>query len=107
MSGPILGGFPHARVDPNHPEAFAVCDRCGFVYNIGNLKKQQEWRGNQLMWTGFLVCDPCLDVPFELNRPVVLPPDPPPVPNARPPNWVAQSEGGPAIETAQQLIGDD
>ena len=35
------------------------------------------------MWTGFLVCRPCLDVPFELNRPLRLPPDPVPIKDPR------------------------
>lgn len=35
------------------------------------------------MWTGFLVCRECLDKPFELNRPLLLPPDPVPIKDPR------------------------
>ncbi len=104
----VLGSNPRARVDPRHPEAFAICDRCGFLYNHNALTWQYEWRGNQLTNTRFLVCKPCYDVPFELNRPKYLPPDPVPVLNARPPQWAAQEEGnGPNEDSViQQLIDD-
>lgn len=87
----VLGSNPRARVDTNHPEAFAWCDRCGFVYNISGLHKQHEWRGNNLVWTGYLVCTPCLDVPFELDRPIYFGPDPVPVRNARPSPYLGQN----------------
>jgi len=98
----ILGSNPRARVNTRHPEAWGVCDRCGFVFNLVNLNKQYGWRGNNLVWNGYLVCKPCLDVPFQLNRPLFLPPDPPPVINPRPNMWAQQ-----AAETEppdQQLI---
>ena len=74
----------HARVNPNAPEAWGVCDRCGMVHNLVNLAWQYDWRGNQLMNIRLLVCTRCTDKPFEHNRPIVLPPDPPPKLNARP-----------------------
>ncbi len=88
----VLGSNPRARVDPNHPEAFAICERCGFLYNHNALRWQYEWRGNQLTNTRHLVCSPCYDVPFELNRP----------------QWAAQEEGtGPnSGDVIQQLIDD-
>lgn len=104
----VLGSNPRARVDERHPEAFAICDLCGFLRNHSDLRFQYEWRGNQLTNTHYLVCyDTCYDVPFELNRPKYLPPDPVPVKNARPPQWAAQSEGsGPNADgdVVQQLI---
>lgn len=104
----VLGSNPRARVDVNHPESFGVCDLCGFLYNLVDLKKQQEWRGNNLVWTGYLRCDDCLDVPFQLDRPLFIPPDPQAVPNARPPQWAEQEGDPPADIPVQQLIqGDD
>ncbi len=105
----ILGSNPRARVNPQHPESFGICDRCGFLYNLVDLHWQYEWRGNQLTNTRFRVCEPCYDVPFELNRPKYLPPDPQPVPNARPPQWAAQeAETGPNPDVPlQQWIEGD
>lgn len=105
----ILGSNPRARVSLRHPEAFAICDRCGFVWNHSDLRWQYAYRGNALQNTYYLVCAPCYDVPFELNRPLLLPPDPEPVQWARPPNWAAQSAGNnPAEGPIQQPIpGDD
>lgn len=103
----ILGSNPRARVDTKHPEAFAVCDRCAFMYNHKDLQWQYEWRGNQLANIHWLVCKSCLDKPFENNRPIRLPPDPTPVLNARPPQW---DQGLPAPEPptpVQQGIPDD
>lgn len=105
----ILGSNPRARVDVNHPEAFGVCDLCGFMHNHKDLQKQFQWFGNELRWTGFLRCDECIDKPHEFNRPILIPPDPEPVMNARPPQW-AQQEGtpppGPPVPV-QQTIEDD
>ncbi len=96
----ILGSNQRARVDVNHPDAFAICDRCGFIWNISALRKQMAWRGNQLLWTGYLVCTPCYDVPFQLDRPIFLPPDPAPVIPSRPPFWQQEMAGaGPGAQT--------
>jgi len=42
-----------------------------------------EYRGNSLMRTGFLVCKPCLDVPYQGWRPIIIPADPIPLLNPR------------------------
>jgi hypothetical protein len=74
-----------ARVDPQNPEAFAVCDRCGFRRNHVDLTWQYQYRGNALTNIRVLVCaDKCLDVPHEFARPVILPPDPVPITDPRP-----------------------
>jgi hypothetical protein len=88
---------PHgrARVNAQNPEAFAQCDRCGFWYNRSQLQWQFEWSGTHLYNTGKLVCQTiCMDVPQEQLRTIILPPDPPPILNARPPNF-AYEEAGP------------
>ncbi len=63
--------------------ALGICDYSGLVFNKKDLVKQMEWRGNALVWTGYLVGRPFLDVPNEQNRPPILPPDPVPVPLPR------------------------
>lgn len=105
----IMGSNPRARVNEKHPEAFAICDRCGFLYNHINLQWQHEWRGNKLANIRWLVCKPCYDKPFENNRPIKLPPDPQPVKDARPPQWASQAGNpppGPPVPV-QQTIPDD
>lgn len=77
-------GTGHANVDPNRPDAQAVCDRCGFWYNLKTLQWQYDWRGNQLTNLRVLVCPPCYDEPQPQLRPVIIPPDPIPLPDARP-----------------------
>jgi len=57
------------------------------LFNLVALKPQMEWRGDRLMPTGFKVCGRCLDVPFQLDRPIVLPPDPVPVRDPRPEHY--------------------
>lgn len=94
------------------PHAAAICDGCGKPVKHKDLHKQMRYPGepgpsgagspelaaNQRMsgpgggpggsltplWTGFLVCLRCLDVPNEQYRYQNLPPDPVPVVNARP-----------------------
>lgn len=88
---------PHGKyavVNPNNPEAFAQCDRCGFWYNRSALVWQTQWAGQHIYSTGALVCeDRCFDTPNEQLRTIILPPDPPPIINARPPNLVYEEDG--------------
>lgn len=73
----------HATVHPNSPVGFAICDRCGMLYNFPDLRWEMEYQGMQLQRTGFRVCPTCLDVPQPQERPIVLPPDPVPLLNPR------------------------
>lgn len=103
-----MGGNRRVRVNPRHPDPAGICDRCGFMRNLSDLKPQMEWRGNSLQKTGFLVCyDTCLDIPHQFNRPVVLSQDPEPVANARPPQWASQMGSAPADVPVQQIIKED
>jgi hypothetical protein len=74
----------HARLDPQRPQAFAICDRCGFMYRHCDLQWDTQYHGRQIRRTGFLVCASCNDVPNPTLRPIVLPPDPVPILNPRP-----------------------
>lgn len=77
----------YVRVDSSSPSAAALCDRCGRQFNLRSLTWQYEWAGEKLYNTRALVCTQgdCLDVPQEQLRTIILPPDPPPLPNARVP----------------------
>ena len=90
----------HVKVNAQDPSAAAQCDRCGRWYNMTNLVFQMEWSGTHLYRTGALVCTSgrCLDVPQEQLRTIILPPDPPPVLNARVPNFEYE-EAGPVQST--------
>lgn len=79
-----------ACVDTTNPEAWAQCDRCSFWYNRSDLTFQVEWGGMHLYNKGILVCttgNNCYDLPQEQFRTIILPPDPPPIVNARVPNF--------------------
>lgn len=88
---------PHGRanVDARNPRAFAICDRCGFLYNHVNLKFQYDWRGNNIVNTQAMVCDTCYDEPYEGRRPLKLPPDPVPIMQPRPVRYAADAENDP------------
>lgn len=73
-----------AYASPSAPRSKAVCDRCGEWNLLSRLNKQQEFYGTSLAWTGYLVCDRCLDEPQPQLKPLILPPDPVPVMNPRP-----------------------
>lgn len=68
------------------PRAIAMCDRCDKVKPHHKLKKQMQYFGSVLRWTGFLVCASCYDKPDlqVLGRATALPPDPVPIKNPRP-----------------------
>lgn len=75
----------HFHVDPDNPEAYGICDRCGFIYKHSDLTWQHEWRGNRLVRLNILVCKrTCLDKPAEFRRTILIPADPVPVENPRP-----------------------
>ena len=78
----------HAGTDPDNPRTWGTCDRSGFVHNLGDLRWDRQWAGNQLINKRFLVGPDYLDVPQEQLRTLVLPADPAPVFNARPENYV-------------------
>ena len=77
---------PHgrARVDPDNPQSWAVCDRCGNLWNHSDLAWQYQWMGTKLQNTRELVCPECMDQASEFLKTIILPPDPPPVFNTRP-----------------------
>jgi hypothetical protein len=78
----------YAKVNAQNPEAFAQCDRCGFWRNHNDLVEQDEWAGTHLYSISVFVCkERCYDIPQEQFRTIILPPDPPPVLNARVPDF--------------------
>jgi len=76
---------PHGRasVSSRNPRAFAICDRCGFLFNHNHLQWQFDYAGAGLINKRILVCSPCLDTPQNQLRAIVLPQDPTPIDNAR------------------------
>jgi hypothetical protein len=80
-----LGNYAgRARLSLHAPSAQSECDRCGVWWNLDALAKQFQWQGASLAWTGYLVCPKCLDIPFEQQKVLILPPDPVPRVNPRP-----------------------
>lgn len=80
-----MGRRPHgkARVDPSNPEAFSVCDRCGFWFNRVDLQYQHIVAGATIVSTNLAVCERCTD-DLQLNlMAITLPPDPVPIADPR------------------------
>ena len=73
-----------ARINPSAPEAVGVCDRCGFLYNLLDLRFQYDWAATAMINRQLRVCPTCYDTPQQQLRAIVLPPDPPPVWQPRP-----------------------
>lgn len=85
---------PHGRaeISPSSPRALGVCDRCGALYNHTQLRWQSDWRGTKLQNLRILVCESCIDA-FQENgqRTIILPADPIPIQNARPEQYIPDS----------------
>jgi hypothetical protein len=82
-----MSDYPKGKfvsIDTDNPEALGICDYTGFVFPRKDLVRQMEWRGEDLVWTGFYVGRPFADKPNEQNRTPILPPDPVPVLEPRP-----------------------
>lgn len=76
----------YLRIRKNDPQAQGVCD---YTYVMGmreDLIKQMEYRGNGLVWTGFLVHKKFADKPNPQNLKPLIFRDPIPVQNPRPTN---------------------
>jgi len=86
----MVGPHGRARIDSRRPEALAVCDRCGFLYNHSDLQWQYQWTGTRLQNLMRLVCQDCLDIPQEQIRSIILPPDPLPILNPRSEQYTAE-----------------
>lgn len=69
----------HVTIDENNPEALGICDYSNMVFKRKDLVRQMEYRGQGLVWTGFMVGRPYLDKPNPQLKPPILPPDPIPV----------------------------
>lgn len=93
---------PHGRAQTSRtwPRAHAVCDRCGFRYNHDQLKTQPYWAGPQLQIKNILVCETCWDVPQENIRTIIIPPDPIPIDNPRPEQYVSDNNPNSGIGQA-------
>jgi len=73
-----------ASIDPGAPEAVGVCDRCGFLYSLRDLRYQPIYAGPTTLVTTRRVCTiTCWDVPNEQLRTIRIPPDPMPVSDPR------------------------
>lgn len=81
------------QVDPTNPRAKAVCDRCGFMYQLQELRWQFEWVGPRLQNLRLYVCPPCLDKPQPNLKTFVYPPDPVPVLNPRREQYTQDNDG--------------
>jgi hypothetical protein len=82
---------PHgrAKVNSRNPESFGICDNCGFLYNLNELRWQMQWAGNKLVNMRQLVCRRCNDIPQTQLRAIIISADPMPVMNPRPANYQA------------------
>ena len=79
--------FHHSRygaVDALNPEAAGRCDRGGEIRKRSELLKEMAWRGDSLVWTGFLCCAQHIDPPHPQDRTKRLRADPVPVEDPRP-----------------------
>lgn len=78
---------PHgkARINSRYPQALAICERCGFMFNLIDLKWQYDWKFSPRLFNqGIQVCESCTDIPQPSGKPIILPPDPVALPYALP-----------------------
>lgn len=78
--------YGRATMNPTAPEAIGICDGCGFLYDLVNLRPQYQYAGEGLINTRLRKCPTCLDIPNPQLKVIILPPDPPPVFDPRPEN---------------------
>ena len=74
----------YTRMRLRNPRAIAVCDYSGLYVQHAALRRQMEYRGSGLVWTGYYVNPQFLDVPNPQNLTPLIYVDPKPILNARP-----------------------
>lgn len=77
-----------AKINSRSPSAAGQCDRCGFLYSFSHLRWQMDYSGAGIYNKRILVCEKCYDTPQQQLKVIIIPPDPLPVLNARPPDYV-------------------
>jgi hypothetical protein len=87
---------PHGKalVDPYSPRAFAICQRCGTLYNSYKLSFQYQWMGTKLQNKWVRVCPDCTDIPSIFLRQIIIPPDPYPTIQPRTEPYAIDEAGG-------------
>lgn len=73
------------KPNSNSSRAAGVCDFSSMVFPHSELKKQMQWTGDQLTWTGLMVAERFLDKPNPQDRPPPINNDPTVIANPRPP----------------------
>jgi len=96
-----------AFTDATSPRAFGICDRCGFQWNLYQLQYQYQYNGTTLYNTRYRVCPTCMDVPQPQLLNPILPPDPLPVNDPRPPAYSVNEAGTFQILGAQILSNSE
>jgi hypothetical protein len=96
-----------AHVNPSAPRAWAICDDCGFLYDHSALRWKLIWAGPILQNKRVLVCPTCWDVPNPQLKPRILPPDPMPILNARPPNYIEADDDFRVTEEGGIRVDED
>lgn len=102
--------LPHNRKSPtsiDRPEPVGVSDRNGQVYFLKDMVWQYQWAGNALVNQRILVGPDEVDQPSEFLRPVIIGPEPAPLPNARPTHYATQNQGGTVPPTVSQILDGD
>lgn len=73
-----------AIVRPHNLNSFAICDRCGGLWNHARLSFQYQYTGATMTRTSKLVCPKCIDRPNANLRAIKIAQDPTPVFDPRP-----------------------
>lgn len=74
----------YTKLDRRNPRGLGVCDYSGFIVRHADLRRQMEYRGRGLVWTGFWVHYKFLDLPNPQNLTPIITMDPVPLKNPRP-----------------------
>jgi hypothetical protein len=102
---------PHGRfhhVNPRHPQAKGICDRCGWAGDLNDLVWQYEWAGKTLQNLRLRVHSfQCLDEPNQQLRTINIPADPVPVKDPRPENFTYSRDNYYVTEDGQSQYTDE
>lgn len=94
----------YTKMSLRDPRGIARCDYSGLMVRHADLKKQKQYRGTGLVWTGLLVAPQFADVPNPQELIPIIKLDPVPLNNPRPDS---QIDAQPTIASSTGEISID
>lgn len=103
-----IGIKPKYSTRDAHAGPWTTCDRCGLIDNLSRMQFQYDFLGGSTPQNLHLLhCSRCMDDLNYQRKLIIIPPDPPPIFNTRPENYVVDETNWLTTDDGSILTTDD